>query len=65
MALPWESAEASRERDAESEAEGGGDAVNEDDSETNDNDNNAGDISNIGNEVTGGTADSGDATGFF
>jgi hypothetical protein len=39
--------------------------VNEDDSETNDNDNNAGDISNIGNEVTGGTADSGDATGFF
>src|SRR5919112_2267849 len=73
MALPWESAEASRDArggdarggrggDAESEAEGG-DAVNEGDSETNNNDDNTGDIRNIGNEITGGEATSGDATG--
>jgi hypothetical protein len=73
MALPWESAEASRNArggdarggrggDAESEAEGG-DAENEGDSETNDNDNNEGNIRNLGNFVEGGDATSGRADG--
>ena len=73
MALPWESAEASRDArggdarggrggDAESEAEGG-DARNTGDSETNDNDNNEGTIENFGNLVEGGAATSGAATG--
>ncbi len=67
MALPWESAEASRSArggdaeggrggDAESEARGGDARTG--DSETNDNDNNEGTIENLGNTARGGAATS-------
>jgi hypothetical protein len=72
MALPFESAEASRENrggdarggrggDAVSEAEGGDATIG--DSEINYNDANAGDVTSLSNLADGGKATSGSATG--
>ncbi len=72
MALPWESAEASRSaRGGDAEGGDGGDArsaarggdAETGDSETNDNDNNEGSIENVGNLAEGGAGTSGTATG--